>query len=519
MASIEGVRNQVRATVTDAVFLQTLLAFAAYATTDWLTRRAALLSLPAAARSWLLGSIVRDRPLYAVATMVLVAFFARSALGRSWHTLDRYRAVRLLAMVLVVWMTLRQVTAPRDFVLGQTYVIDRVGLVALAAAVMRFPAAIPLFVLQYRVFEAPVRAITALTSSFNIDAVAVMAVVAIAAVLASAAARRSTSSTPLVSLLGALVAAHFFESGIGKVKLGWLAHNNLANVPLNGYAQGWLGDGGGGFAHRLADFLGRVNRPLLVATLLIEVGAVVLIARRRLLIVGLVAWLLFHAFVFAAMGFVFVDWAIVETGLLALLVGAAGRTWSKPAFAKGPALVAVLAVLAGSVLFRPPRLAWFDGPAAYRYELDVIDTEGQSWVLMPDDLGSYGPPFSFGMVGLGPSTPVVAGYGAWNGSNRSALDAVATIEDLGRVEEPLAKVNEQWLDILRNFLASTCQPRSRFDALPGPVSHFVLQRDGRRYNHRLPLVSLSIRRVTTFRTPKGELTRTEAVRTLQAVHC
>jgi hypothetical protein len=514
-------RPQVVASEHRSVFLQTLIAFGAFAIVDALTRRAARLPGSASARNWLMGSVLRDRPTYAIAFLVLVAVFVRSGVGRSWRTLDRHREIRALAMVLVVWMTLRQVTANTDYVFGQLHAFDRIGLVALAVAVLRFPAAIPLFVLQYRVFEAPVRSMTDFVPGFNIDALALMAVLSVAAVVASAAARRTTSSTPLVSLLGSLVAAHFFSSGRGKVKLGWLAQNDLANLPLNGYAQGWLGAGGGQFARHFSDFLSQVNKPLLIATLVIELGAIVFIARRRLLMAALAVWLVFHIFLFAAMGFMFVDWAIVEIGLLALLVGAIGRTWSKPAFAKGPVVLAVLAVLGGRMLYDPPSLAWFDGPVAYRYELDGVDAQGRSWVVMPDDLAPYGQSFAFGMIGLGPTTPVTAGYGAWNGTNRSVLDTVSTIEELERFEAPLSAANndERTIQVLTQFLSATCAPRSRLDSLPGSIGHFLLQRHGDRYDYRSPLVSLSIRRVTTLHAPSGDVVRDEPVRTLRAAPC
>jgi hypothetical protein len=178
-------------------------------------------------------------------------------------------------------------------------------------------------------------------------------------------------------------------------------------------------------------------------------------------------------------------------------------------------------VLGGRLLYDPPSLAWFDGPVAYRYELDAVDTQGRSWVVMPDDLAPYDQAFAFGMVGLGPSTPVTAGYGAWNGANRNALDGVSSIEALGRLEAPLAatEINQRSIDVLAHFLASTCRPRSRLASLPGPVGHFLLQRPGNRYDHMLPLVSLSIRRVTTLHARDGDLTRTEAVRTVQSARC
>jgi hypothetical protein len=51
------------------------------------------------------------------------------------------------------------------------------------------------------------------------------------------------------------------------------------------------------------------------------------------------------------------------------------------------------------------------------------------------------------------------------------------------------------------------------------VSHFLLQRAGKHYDYSAPLVSLSIRRVTTVHTPNGDVTRTEAVRSVQAAPC
>jgi hypothetical protein len=306
---------------------------------------------------------------------------------------------------------------------------------------------------------------------------------------------------------------------------------------LNGYAQGWLGGGDGDLARWLSDGFSAASPFLRVATVALELGALVAVVHRRLAVAWLLGFVGFHVVVGAALGFSFLDWLLVEAVLLVLLVHPRWRDWSAAAFRPGVVVVALATVLVGGRLFAPPRLAWIDGPLVYDYEIDGIDAEGRRVALDDADFAPYGQAFAFAALPLGPLPPLAHGYGAVDAPVLDALAAVDSLDALREVETAWAATDAtdaggpgpgvtgtvapgdetgagaatEAIWVLEQFLDATGRDRTIGDHLIRPPRHFWTERTGPGWDGRTPLVRLEVARVTSLRTPEGELHRWEPV--------
>lgn len=469
------------------------------------------------AQSWLLASAGRSNlPLVLAAIAALAGLwrFGKGSLLISWAELDRGRALQGFSTALVFVLTWRHLAADFDYAYGQWWALDRIGLVLFGALAVWRPVALLAFIVQIRLLQAPLRSAFGLASGATLDDLPILALIAVVATVLVTVVVGDRKTHVFVNLIAAATAAQFFVSGRRKLADGWLADNDLSNLPLNGYAQGWLAAGDGSLARALSDFFATFRWPLLVATVVLEVGAVVLLARRRTLMVALIGWTGFHLFVFLSYGFSFLEWAMVELGVVALLFGAAGAIWSKPAFRPLPVVLTVVFVVFGGFIFKPPTLAWFDGPMTYAYEFNAVDANGNERLLVADDFAPHEAAAAFGFLHLGPTSPLAAGYGALNRERFEDLTGVVDWDEISELESPVAAEDPRRDQVVANieqFLLASWNEPSIFDRLPHAPTRYATEREGQNYVDGTALVSLSVTRVTSLRTDDDVLIRREEV--------
>lgn len=508
---------RLRRLLTEADTATTLLGFALLAAVVVGARLLADLAPSEISRPWLLGTAIGSNVPLCVAGVLAFGGLWRFGGGPllvRWDDLDRGQALRGFTIVLVVMLTWRHLAADFDYAYGQWWALDRVGLVVFGALAVWRPIALVAFIGQIRLLQAPLRTAFGLASGATLDDLPILALAALVATVLVTVVVGGRKSHVFVNLMAAATAAQFFASGRRKLSDGWLADNDLSNFPLNGYHQGWLATGDGSLAEALAEFFATFRLPILVATVVLEVGGIVLLARRRSLIFAFVGWAGFHLFVFLGYGFSFLEWALVELGVVALLFGTAGALWSKPAFRAIPVALTVAFVFFGGFVFKPPTLAWFDGPMTYAYEFNGIDEDGNERLLVANDFAPHESAIAFAYLHLGPTSPLAAGYGALNRQRLDDLADVANWEQVSELETSVTAQDQRRDRAVANierFLLESRNETSIFDRLPNGLTRYSTERDGQNYTDGTALVSLSVTRITTLRTDGDVLVRREPV--------
>jgi hypothetical protein len=197
-----------------------------------------------------------------------------------------------------------------------------------------------------------------------------------------------------------------------------------------------LGSGDGSVARWIADVLSSLEPGVIGLTLLFEVGAILVVFHRRPVFGWVLAAVAFHIVIYALLGFLFLEFVVVQVSLAALVWGTSGMEWSRPAFGLGPALVGAFAILFGPTIFHPPTLAWFDSLLTYAYEIDGVDLTGRTWELVASDFAPYDGVVAFSNLKIGPTAPLVGGYGAASRSRDTLIDGFSSMVDVEAAEEP-----------------------------------------------------------------------------------
>ncbi len=235
-------------------------------------------------------------------------------------------------------------------------------------------------------------------------------------------------------VLFSLLASGFFISGLGKVRLRWFeagAHVE-ANL-LATYSNGWLGFLGPGSIGDLAQAVGWVAWPLMVGTLIVELGSVFILWGRRFLLPRLFVFVLFHLGVVSLTGIFFWRWIVMELALIAFL--RRDDLVSKlKIFTSAYVLIAAALVFFGPWWAKPTDLSWIEAPVNYVYRFGAVDASGNTGELSPEFFQPFDYAFTlspFGYLAPDPQLPVV-----W-GAIRER-DIAVELNDASSVEEILA---------------------------------------------------------------------------------
>lgn len=491
--------------------------FLGYVVIDRVTQAMAAINRVDIDEGSLLGAAVSNR--WWLYFLVLAALGAGLVLrGRRllapWSDLEQGSALRNLAAALIVLLTWYSSLYDFNFVAGQGHGSDRIVVAVLALAAIYRPLFLVPFVVQVRIINEQFLFPFATTGAKNVDELLLIALLAMAVghLVYVITGRRETSAVLL--LLGTALASHFFQPGRGKFDIDWFANTDLSNLALNSYTTGWLGSTSGAFAQRLADFYAVAATPVMVLTIVLELGAIVAVLHHRLLQWWLPGWIAFHVFTFATTGFFFIGWMLLELGLLVIVTGWQFRDWVRDNATPARAIVAGLAVLGGPVLFHPPGLAWLDAPIAYGYQVEAVGESGTTYQVPISAFAPLDHELSFTRLQLRHTSQVSGAYGALaTAEELAALNAITTFEQLQQREaalEPPTLIAESQAFIVDFFNHANADQVVPWSAV-GPPGRFWTSAPSLEFNFDEALVRLEVVLVTTINGDGAPVTRRESV--------
>ncbi|WP_299410276.1 hypothetical protein [uncultured Roseobacter sp.] len=191
----------------------------------------------------------------------------------------------------------------------------------------------------------------------------------------------------------AAVSAHFsnyFYSGLQKVILEggpflWVLHNPTHILGANAYLSGFLPTGTNAELSAFALYSLEIFRPVLNATILVgQLGALVFVARRSMLIAATLFYDITHVAIFFASGIMFWKWVALNTALVAAM-----RHLPKMAERRTAVIMSCMIVLLAPEAFNIVRLGWYDTPALTRTEVIAVTKDGNEYEVPSNFFGSY----------------------------------------------------------------------------------------------------------------------------------
>lgn len=334
--------------------------------------------------------LVSTEPLSILALVTLLAGAASAlwyrSLGPAWndfHTGSRLRWLITLTAAVLAWVF---ATYPYNHYFDQGHYVDRVLLMALLFAVAWRPVFLVPFLLVLLPiiwqFTYPIGGYSWAACMLLIRALVLMTALWL---VRARSARIDTAD--FLFLLCCMVAAHYWVSGLGKLRLGWLGSDHIAFLLPATYASGWLAFVDAETIGRLTASLATLNAPLKLGTVLLECGALFALARPATLRVLLPGWIALHLGIFALTGICFWHWAVLDAAILLLFFRRGHPV--PPIFTRPHFLVSLVLVAGGALWFRPSELAWLDARASYTYRLEARGESGRSYQLPPRFFAPY----------------------------------------------------------------------------------------------------------------------------------
>ncbi|MGH7577212.1 MAG: hypothetical protein ACREM1_19050 [Longimicrobiales bacterium] len=374
----------------------------------------------------------------AAGALLLGAAIRSRSLGPRWTDLEPDARLRWLVGTLVALLAFVFATHDYNFYFDRGYWFERTLVVTLVPLVVWRPAFTLVFLaallpIGWQFFH-PIGGFSWAPASLPIRVVNLFAAWWLLRLVT-----RRVRTADFVFVLCCLIAAHYWVSGWGKLRLGWVATDQVGFLLPSTYANGWLGFLDPTTIGALARALGTLNVPMKAGTLLVECGALLMLSRRTTVRWFLLAAIALHIAIFALTGIGFWLWTIVDALVLILVFGR--RRPDVPIFTRPHFALAVILIGGGAIWFRPTPLVWLDARATYTYRLEAISESGNVHTLPPAFFAPYDYQFTLGGFRYLVDAPRLAiTWGATHDARlAAALNAARTPERILALESELGR--------------------------------------------------------------------------------
>ena len=351
--------------------------------------------------------------LVSITGVIAAGLLARyGKLFASWHELEFGSDIRIFIMLLAATIAWPLATMAYNYYFDQGYIFERLLIVLLLPLLWWRPVFLyPLITVEYLLlWQLGEPSLGGSVFPHKLHLLHALNIFAAFFLLYAATGHRRAQS--FLVLVCCLVAASYWLPGLAKLKLAWLSDERLYLLPLSAYAHGWL-------AFLSADRIVDVARVLMPFDAAMRVGVIVLelsclfMLWRRWLCFGLLsAVIVFHILVFAAYGFLFWTWIILDAVVL-VLIARSSVNRNIDIFNGRNFVVSALFIAASAVWAEAPKLGWYDTPLTYTYRVHAIDDRRNSVQIHPRFFAPYDDTFTMSSFAyLVPDRAVLVGpYG------------------------------------------------------------------------------------------------------------
>ncbi|MGE4650441.1 MAG: hypothetical protein AAEJ53_06110 [Myxococcota bacterium] len=323
---------------------------------------------------------------------VLIFAFERTG----WKSLEAGRYLRLLTLFVAAVLAWRFSCIGYNFYFDQAYLVDRAMLVVLVALIWIHPLFVAFFLILCVTFawqlEFPVFHYSFTDKRALFDYLVMLN----AFTLLRTVFRMRTQVFLLVALSS--FAAAYFVAGTSKLLLGpdlysWILENSISNLFVSSYQNGWLAFLPERHALGVATQLARVDVPLALVSIAIELGAIFILFGKRISLFLLAAFFLMHLGIMAASGIFFWKWMLLGGALALLLVRLPDDLMAGLYTARNRTVSVVVVLLSFGYLNAVP-LGWYDSRINNFYSFDLVDSDGERTKVRRTFFAPYDLPFA-----------------------------------------------------------------------------------------------------------------------------
>jgi hypothetical protein len=311
-----------------------------------------------------------------------------------WSDFARGQSLRIFIGLVVGLSAWTHASSDYNLYFDQSHAVDRVLLVTLAACVLWRPAFVfPFLLLLYSfLWQYDYPLVTRYPWTDMNMLLGALALMCAFIILRAAAGQRNTDL--YVYVLLCIIASYYWGSGLGKAELNWIAHPHLNLLIGGAYANGWLSFLPAASVAAVARALAPLALPLMVFTLLVEWGALFILARRWTTLALIASFVCFHLGVFAFTGMLFWKWIALEAALVALFF--LRRATTPAIYSPGFFLLSLPLIAISALWVRPTNLSWYDTRVSYIFGYRGVGESGRVYELPIQTFTPYADMFTLG---------------------------------------------------------------------------------------------------------------------------
>jgi hypothetical protein len=301
-----------------------------------------------------------------------------------------------------------------NYYFDQSHLWDRWLIVALLFGTLRSPLLLPLFAFEILMsraqFAHPISAILPIGDELPLRIMGIVVGCALwNGLVDTLTASRSHGSFKafrkwlapariqthvLVFTILCLVGFYYAVAGIGKLKIGtdvldWLMFSHMENLFISSHLNGWLSSLTETRALDVADMIRTLHLPIAGMSLAIELGAVLILVRRRGTLLILAAISVMHFGIVLSSGVIFWKWLVLDLSLLIWLWRRREDPEIGRMYSKSNALLSIVVIGAIVAIFNLNQFAWWNTKWTMRYEVEVLDEAGNVYRVSHADFSPY----------------------------------------------------------------------------------------------------------------------------------
>lgn len=204
---------------------------------------------------------------------------------------------------------------------------------------------------------------------------------------------RDIKTYVFVLLALTLHASNYFVTGIAKLEVSpnyydWVFSNKLSNLFVSSYLNGWIGFLSEELILSLAQFLDSIGVLLTAGTLIVQLGVLLLLYKKRISILLFLCIEILHLGIFLTSGIFFWVWIIVNIGFIYLIKNLS-KDSLRLVYSKRSFLIFICIVLSSPLFYSPTALGWWDSRVNTIYDFYATSENGNRFKLNRNDFSPY----------------------------------------------------------------------------------------------------------------------------------
>lgn len=348
--------------------------------------------------SFLLAAVVKGAASWKCGLfLVMAAVFALCVRGSSWRGIFPGTRLHWVVWTLIVIMAWTAALYPFNHYHGLGHYADRLVILALGAAALRWAWVFPVFLwavlVSYLQWRTPMGEPELTNRKLVLDLAFMLPAIGLVLPLARRWLPRAAHAGALAFVCANLI--HYWIPGLAKLEVGadwadWLVNDDIFHLTVSTWVHGWnvLWDEAG--LVRLYQAASPLGFLLKLYVLVVELALLAAFWSHRVFVLLSLGRVALHAGIFVVSGDTFWNWILLQAAFTAAFwrapVDDAGafRLYSWPSV-----VVSALFVLLTSHSFKASSLGWFDTQLTERYQLHAVMEDGRRLAMNADFFAPY----------------------------------------------------------------------------------------------------------------------------------